>query len=57
MSHHRIAKELGLSSGWVRKIIRERRPSLSPEKKELLNNLFKLATQLTRQQRDYLSVV
>ena len=43
VSHHRIAKELGLSSGWVKKIIRERRPSLSPEKKELLNNLFKLA--------------
>ena len=43
VSHHRIAKELGLSSGWVRKIIRERRPSLAPEKKELLNNLFKLA--------------
>ena len=36
VSHHRIAKELGLSSGWVRKIIRERNWQKRGEEQSLI---------------------
>ena len=43
VSHYRIAKELGLSSGWVRQIIRKIRPQLSLEEKDIFIELFKSA--------------
>jgi Mor family transcriptional regulator len=40
VSHYRIAKELGLSSGWVRQIIRKMRPPLSLKEKATFIELF-----------------